>query len=220
MGLAAAEVGLQLDDGIAALAGQAAHGPGQHASQALGQVGAAEELGRVPVFIRAFAQMHLPEVGGELGLLVAAACHVRVGRHDLPPGLQVGGDRTLDRQAGLAAALAPRLLVVAHPQQFILDLVDVVRLWGRYRGQQASGRIQDAVRVVTGEILLVRPLVAVPAQLADETALSRPKGVAKDIVPGVPHQLEQPRHVPLGNRLARQHGVVDMVMQLPASGLA
>ena len=190
MGLAAAEIGLQLHDGIAALAGQAAHRPDQHPLQAFGQVGTAEELDRIPVFSRAFAQMHLPEVGSELGLLIPAACHILVGRHDRPPGFQARGGRALDRQAGLFAPFASRLFVEAHPQQFHLDLVDLVGLRCRDRGQQPAGRVQDAVGIIAGKVLLVRPLVAVPTQLTDETTLGGPKGVPKDIVPGFPHQLE------------------------------
>ena len=44
VGLAAAEVGLELHDRVAALAGEALHGADQQALQALGEVGAAEEL--------------------------------------------------------------------------------------------------------------------------------------------------------------------------------
>ena len=50
VGLAAAEVGLQLHDGLAALAVQALQSICQQTCQALGQVGAAEEFGRVAVF--------------------------------------------------------------------------------------------------------------------------------------------------------------------------
>ena len=157
MRLAAAEIGLQLHDGIAALAGQAAHRPDQHSLQAFGQVSAAEELDRIPVFSCAFAQMHLPQVGGELGLLIPAACHILVRRHDRPPGFQARGGRALDRQAGLFAPFAPRLFVEAHPQQFHLDLVDLVGLRCRDRCQQPAGRVQDAVGIVAGEALLVRP---------------------------------------------------------------
>ena len=49
VGLAAAEIRLQLHDRVAALAGQATHGPRQQLPEALGQIGAAEELGRLAV---------------------------------------------------------------------------------------------------------------------------------------------------------------------------
>ena len=75
--LAAAEVGLELHDRVAALAGEAPHRADQHPLQALGEIGAAEELDGVLVLVRPLAEVHLPEVGGELGLLVAAAGDVR-----------------------------------------------------------------------------------------------------------------------------------------------
>ena len=71
VGLAAAEVGLELDDGVAALATEPLDGADEHAFQALGEVGAAEELDGVAVLVGALAEMDLPEVGGEFGLLVA-----------------------------------------------------------------------------------------------------------------------------------------------------
>ena len=94
--LAAAEVGLELHHRVAALAGEALHRAYQHPFQALGEIGAAEELDRVPVLVGALAEMHLPEVGGELGLLVAAAGHILVRRDHLTPGLEVARRRALD----------------------------------------------------------------------------------------------------------------------------
>ena len=55
------------------------------------------------------------------------------------------------------------------------------------------------------------PLIAVAAQLADQTPLRRPQNLSKDIVPGVPHQFEQPGHVPLRDRLAPQHAIFPVV---------
>ena len=91
--LAAAEVGLELHDRVAALPGEALHRADEQALEALGEVGAAEELDWVAVLVRALAEVHLPEIGGELRLLVAAARHVRVRRHDLAPGLEGAGRR-------------------------------------------------------------------------------------------------------------------------------
>ena len=88
MRLAAAEIGLQLDDRVASLAGQSQHGLRQQPAQALGEEGPAEELGRVLVLVRSFSLVDLPQVGGELGLLVAAGGHVRVRGDDFPPRLQ------------------------------------------------------------------------------------------------------------------------------------
>ena len=51
VGLAASEVGLELDHRVAAFAVQAPHGAGQHALEAVGQVGPSEELDRIPVLV-------------------------------------------------------------------------------------------------------------------------------------------------------------------------
>jgi hypothetical protein len=55
VGLAAAEVGLELDDRVATRARQPLHGAGQEPPQAVGEVGAAEELHRIAVFVGPFA---------------------------------------------------------------------------------------------------------------------------------------------------------------------
>ena len=60
------------------------------------QVGAPEKLLRLLVLVRPFAEMHLPEVGGELRLLVTTTRHVGVRRDDLAPGLERAGCRRLD----------------------------------------------------------------------------------------------------------------------------
>ena len=86
--LAAAEVGLELHDRIAACAVETLDRPDQEPSQAFGEIGAAEELDRLPVFIGSLAEMNLPEIGGELGLLIPAAGHVLVRRDDFAPGLE------------------------------------------------------------------------------------------------------------------------------------
>ena len=214
VGLAAPEVGLQLDDGVAAPTGEAADGTGQQALQALRQVGAPEELGRVAVLVRPFAQVHLPEVGRELGLLVPAARDVLVGRDDLPPRLEAGCGGAFDGGPRPSAPLPARLLVEAHPQQLHLEPLELVRLRRRYRGEEPAHRVQCPVGVVAGEALLVGPLVAVATQLPDEAPFRRTENPAKDIVPGLPHQLEQPGHVPLGRGLLRQHRILGVVAEL------
>ena len=61
----------------------------QQIQQALGEVGAAEELERGPGILgSAVPAMHLAEVGGELGLHVAPAGHVGMGLNDIAPGHQ------------------------------------------------------------------------------------------------------------------------------------
>ena len=132
--LAAAEVGLELHDRVAALAGEAPDRADQHPLEALGEIGAAEELDGVPVLVGPLAEVHLPEVGGELGLLVAAAGDVLVRRHHLAPGLEAARRRALDRGAGALALLAARLLVEPEAQEFRLHLLDVVGLRRRDGG--------------------------------------------------------------------------------------
>ena len=53
-----------------------------------------------------------------------------------------------------------------------------------------------------------------PAQLTDEATLGGPEDGAKDIVPGLPHQLEQSGDVPLGDGLVRQQRVFRIAAQL------
>ena len=147
------------------------------------------------------------------------ALQVPVGRQEVGRLRQVQGGRPLHRRPVAASphrafVVASRLFVQAHPRQLHLDLLDLVGLWRRDRGQQPADRIQGARGIVARESLLVRPLVAVPAQLADATALGGPQDVAKDIVPGLPHKLEQSRDVPVGNGFVRQQRVFRMAAQL------
>ena len=206
--LAAAEVGLQLHDRVSAAAAEALHGAGEHPLEALGQVGAAEELDRVAVLGAPFPFLDLPEVGGELGLLVLAAGDVLVRRDHLAPRLQ-GAGRAADGEAGLLAPFAAGLLVEADAQQLHLEPVDLGGLGGRDRGQQPAGRVERAVGVVSGERTLMGPVVAVVAQLADEVALGPPEDGAEHVVPRLPHQLEERRDVPLGHRPVADQWIVD-----------
>ena len=65
MRLAAAEVGLELHNRIAARTGDTLDPVHEQSLQALGQEGAPEELHRLPVLVAPFAQMDLPQVGAE-----------------------------------------------------------------------------------------------------------------------------------------------------------
>ncbi|HEV2461982.1 MAG TPA: hypothetical protein VGS80_26820, partial [Ktedonobacterales bacterium] len=85
---AAAKVGLQINDGIAAGAAQALQSVGQQPAQPMCEEGALEEVARDAVFIGASAAMHLAQVGGEFGEEVAARGDIRLGRHDFAPGTQ------------------------------------------------------------------------------------------------------------------------------------
>ena len=123
VGLATAEVRLELNDGIAASAREAADGPNQQTLQAFRQIRSPEELDGVSILVCPFTQMHLPEIGGELGLLVSPARDVPVGGDDFPPGLQAGRGGAFNRRSRLLAPLPARLFVKAHPQQFQLALL-------------------------------------------------------------------------------------------------
>ena len=214
VGLAAPEVRLQLNDGVAAPTREAVDCPDQQALQAFRQVGPPKELDRVAVLVRPFAEVHLPEVGCELGLLVAPARDVLVGRDDLPPWLEAGHGSASDGGARLPAPFPARLLVEAHPQQLHLEPFELIRLRRRYRGEKPAHRVQCPIGVIAGEALLVGPLVAVVAQLTDETPVRPPENRAKDVVPRRPHQPEQPGYVPLGRWLVRQYWILGVVAEL------
>ena len=120
MGLATAEVRLEVNNWIASFACKAADGPNQQSLQAFRQIRAPEELDGFSILVCAFTQMHLPEIGGELGLLIAPARDVPVWGDDFAPGLQAGRSGAFNRRARLFAPLSARLFVKAHPQQFQL----------------------------------------------------------------------------------------------------
>src|SRR3546814_15189915 len=72
VGLAAAEVGLQFDDGVTAAPCQPLGCADQEGAEAVRQVGAAEELLRIAVVGGGAAGMHLGAIGSELSLLEVA----------------------------------------------------------------------------------------------------------------------------------------------------
>ena len=174
VGLAAPEVRLQLNDGVAAPTREAVDCPDQQALQAFGQVGPPKELDGVAVLVGPFAEVHLPEVGRELGLLVPPARDIPVRCDDFPPWLEAGRGGASDGGARLPAPFPARLLVEAHPQQLHLEPFELVRLRRRYRGEETAHRIQCPIGVIAGEALLVGPSVAVVTQLTDETPVRPP----------------------------------------------
>ena len=101
MGLAAAEVGLELHHRIPARARQALYAPHQQVLEALREVGAPVELLRVSILIASLAQMHLPQVRCELRLLIVPAGHIRVRGSDLAPRPQTPRRSTLNSRSGL-----------------------------------------------------------------------------------------------------------------------
>src|SRR5690606_21068073 len=126
--LAAPEVRLELHDRIAAAALEAAHGADEELLQAFGEVGAPEELDWVLVLVGAFPDVDLPEVGRELGLLVAAAGDVLVRAHDLAPGLELPRGLRLDGRRSGPALLRSHLLVKSDAQKLHLHLLDLLGL--------------------------------------------------------------------------------------------
>ena len=205
--LAAAEIGLELHDRVAALAGEAPHGAYQHPLQALGEIGAAEELDRVPVFVSPFAEVHLPEIGGELGLLVAAAGHVLVRRHNLAPGLEVAAP-ALSMAVPALLRFSLRTCSSKRSRRSSIFIFSISSACGAETAVSSRARIQRAVGVVAGEWLLVRPAVPIATDFTDEAALSRAKGLPEHIVPGVPHELQQQRRIPLCDRLVTNDRVL------------
>ena len=140
----------------------------------------------IAVFVRSLSEMHLPQIGGELGLLIAAARHVLMRRHYLPPRLEVARALALDSRPGGLAPFPSHLLVEPQAQEFHLHLLDLVGLRGRDGGKEPPCGVESAVGVVTREGLLVRPLVAMIAQLAQQTAFGGTERFAEDVIPGNP----------------------------------
>ena len=131
--------------------------------------------------------MDLPQVRGELGLLVAAAGHVAMRGYDLAPRFQAAGGLALDAGANAAPALAARLLLKDQTAQLHLHAIDLVCLRCGNGRQQAGDRVEGAVGVVAGEAVLVRPLVALVADFVDEAALGTAQYSAEHVVPRFPH---------------------------------
>ena len=159
MRLPATKVGLELHDRVAAPAGQTSDAAHEELLEALGQVGAAGKLGGVAVFVAALAEVHLPEVGGELRLLVAATRHIGMRRRDLAPRLQRSSGRRFDERTSGSSLLAARLLVDDEPPQLRAHPSDLVGLRSGDGSEEARRGIERALRVIAGEGRLVCPLV-------------------------------------------------------------
>src|SRR5437016_2760575 len=96
MSLAAAEVGLQLDDRVAAFQIPAPDCVKNELLQPVSNEGAAEELDWVTVLGQGLIAPDLVEVSRELCLLVAPRGHILVWCNDLAPRLQSTSRLTLD----------------------------------------------------------------------------------------------------------------------------
>ena len=152
--------------------------------------------------------MDLPQVGGELRLLVAAARHIGVRVHHVTPRLQVARRRRFDERAASAPLLTTGLLVDDEPAQLCAHAGDLVGLRCRDGREEAGRRVEGALRVVAGEAVLVRPLVPPVAQLAHDRALGLAEGLPEHVVPGVDHEGEQRGAVPIGEWAVRREAAV------------
>ena len=168
VGLAAAEVGLELDHRVAAGPGHPLDASHQQALEAVGEVGPPEELSGLPILVAAFAQVDLPEVRGELRLLVTATGHIGMRGYDLAPGLKGRGGCGFDEHRAGLTLLLSGLLLEDETAQFILYLANLVRLGRRNGRQHTVNGIQSPVGIVAGEGLLVGPLIPPVSELLDE----------------------------------------------------
>ena len=191
MGLAAAEVGLQPDHRIAALAGETRDRRRQYAPETLGRVGDAEEGGRVDVFFATLAPVHEREVRGELGIGKPRFEHVRVGLAHLAPGAQLRPCRRLveiqfgrfagsDRPVGRPLLIVKRiealsLRVGAHGNQKLAHGIEVAQSLARFH---RAGEMRRAV-------------ARVEAQRNETARPSEFRVVAKQVVPVVEQRLQE-----------------------------
>ena len=198
VGLAAAEVGLKLHHRIAPRAGEPAGGTDEERAQAVGQVGASEELPGITVLRRCAAGMDLAEVGRELGLLERAGRDVLVRLHDLAPGLEATGGIDGDLQPpGPAALLVAAKLRelgaengVAHPAELLRGGAGANRL------HQATHGIERPLGIVVGERLVVGEPIPDRDQLVDDGTLGSAQHRLEGIGPEPVHRVEQRRLVP------------------------
>ena len=150
VGFAAAEVGLQLDHRVAArLTRQAPERALKEPGQAVGHVGATEELDGVAILAGGITALDLGEVGGKLGLGVAAARDVGMRHHHLAPRLEPGRGCALQLQR-LASGLLARLLGEHRAQHLLAHVGQLGRLLSGGDGlQQALGAVERAVGVLS-----------------------------------------------------------------------
>ena len=115
MGLSPAEVGLELHHGIAPSTPQPLHRSCEKVFQALGEKSPPEKFNRLTILIRAFTQMHLPEISGKLRLLISPTGYILVRGDYFAPGFEARANLTLYRSASGTSLLGAHLLVEAHP---------------------------------------------------------------------------------------------------------
>ncbi len=132
----------------------------------------------------------LGEIGGELGLLVAAFSYVRVRVHDLPPGQESA--RCLGDLARDAPNLPPLVSLEDLTHHRPVMLLDVLGLRGcAYGAKEQVHGVERPARLLDGEAPAVRPGVAGVHDLAQVVAPGEAELVLEDLVVGAPHELEE-----------------------------
>ena len=185
VGLAAAECGLQVDDGArSGVAAQAAGGPDQQVSESFGEVGALEEGDGLPVFALGLVGGDGVEVGGELCGVELLGGHVGVGCEDFAPGGEVlaSGFGESGGSTGCAVGFGGGL-----PQYFSAVFGDLVGLRDLSAGaEEPLDGVECAVGVVVGESPghSVGPGVACVPQLGGEGFLGAGE-VVRERIPTV-----------------------------------
>src|SRR5579875_1438811 len=213
VGFPAAEVGLKLDDRIAARAGQALDRAGEQLLQAVRDESALEEIARILVFVRSFSPIDLSEIGGELRLLKAPGSNIGMRRDYLAPRLEPALRLTFGRSNRELARFRARLLVEADAQQLLLAALYLGSLFGRNGAEQAVDAVEGAIGVISREWLLMRPIITRVAQLLDQVALGLAKLLRENRVPLPGHHREQRVRVPIDRALgvARKASVAERV---------
>src|SRR6266545_2982436 len=110
------EVGLELHNRVSALPAETRQSTAQQMLESVSQERTTEELGGIAIFIAPLMAMHLPEIGGKLGLEIPAGGDIRMRGDDLAPGLQAAGRPALDGGDRRAAGLPACLLLEAYAQ--------------------------------------------------------------------------------------------------------
>ena len=126
----APEVGLELHNRVSALPTETCQGTAQQMFESFGQERATEELAGIAILVAPLTAMHLPEVGGKLGLEIPAGGDIGMRGDDLAPGLQTAGWPAFDRGDRRTARLPAGLFLEAYAQQLLLLCVDLLRLGG------------------------------------------------------------------------------------------
>ena len=162
--LAAAEIGLEPDHRVAALAGQPREGCRQDAREPLGRIGDPEERRRIDVFLAPLALIDQRKVRGELGVGEAGTEHIRMRLADFAPRAEASGcGRLVQGQClgrrGMLATLLRQLLVVECSDEPDLrsgtnrerQLAHGIEVADRLAGRHPAGEVRGAITRIHGD---------------------------------------------------------------------